>query len=106
MTERVEAEREVRKSQQRYASLSEHNPNGVFSLDLEGNLLSVNPALREITGHTMEELIEKGPIAAHRPGRSGDALRSITRSPLAAYLVTSSLSCCTKTAAGWKPARR
>ena len=59
ITERVEAEKELRESQQRYASLSEHNPDGVFSMDLEGNLLTVNPAVQKITGFTKEELLEK-----------------------------------------------
>ncbi len=59
VSDRVEAERRLSESQQRYASLSEHNPDGVFSMDLEGNLLTANPSMQEITGYSQEELLEK-----------------------------------------------
>ncbi len=59
ISERVEAEKQLSESEQRYASLSEHNPDGVFSVDLEGNLLTVNPAVQRITGYTQEELLEQ-----------------------------------------------
>ncbi len=46
ITDRKEAERQLRESEQRNASLSEHNPDGVFTVDLEANLLTVNPAMQ------------------------------------------------------------
>jgi PAS domain S-box-containing protein len=68
ITERVEAERRLRESQQRYASLSEYNPDGVISLDPEGNLISANPAMSAVTGYTREELFESTLLPLVVPG--------------------------------------
>ncbi|RXT05650.1 PAS domain S-box protein [Ammoniphilus sp. CFH 90114] len=45
------------KSEQHYKSLFEHNPNAVFSFDLEGNYLSVNPAMERLLGYSEEEYL-------------------------------------------------
>ena len=58
ITERKEAERRLEESRQRYKSLFEHNPDAVYSFDLEGNFLSANPACEELTGYTAEELLQ------------------------------------------------
>lgn len=39
-----------------YYSLFDHNPDGVFLLDLEGRWLAANAALQEKVGYTVEEL--------------------------------------------------
>ncbi|WP_188205559.1 EAL domain-containing protein [Alkalibacillus aidingensis] len=42
---------------ERYRSLFEHSPNMICSTDLEGNILSVNPAMEMAMGRSREELI-------------------------------------------------
>ncbi|CAN5911464.1 hypothetical protein BH23ACT11_BH23ACT11_17080 [soil metagenome] len=56
VTVRRAAERRLEESRQRYKSLFEHNPDAVYSFDLEGNFLNANPACEELTGYTAEEL--------------------------------------------------
>ncbi len=57
ISERKEAERRLEESEQRYKSLFEHNPDAVYSFDLEGNFLTANAACAEISGYTVEELL-------------------------------------------------
>ncbi|MDP9479994.1 MAG: EAL domain-containing protein, partial [Actinomycetota bacterium] len=56
ITERKEAERRLEAGEQRYKSLFEHNPDAVYSFDLEGRFLSANPACERLTGYAAEEL--------------------------------------------------
>ncbi|WP_034741203.1 PAS domain-containing sensor histidine kinase [Halalkalibacter wakoensis] len=42
--------------EQHYKSLFENNPDAVFSFDLEGNYLEVNPAMEKLVGYKEEEL--------------------------------------------------
>ncbi|PEP55967.1 PAS domain S-box protein, partial [Bacillus pseudomycoides] len=39
-----------------YASLFEHNPDGIISLNLQGIILHINPSAKKILGYTSEEL--------------------------------------------------
>ncbi|WP_408008170.1 PAS domain S-box protein [Pseudalkalibacillus sp. A8] len=39
-----------------YKSLFDHNPDGIYSCDLQGNLLDANPALERMIGYTVIEL--------------------------------------------------
>ncbi|MFD0692678.1 ATP-binding protein [Paenibacillus sp. GCM10027628] len=55
--ERTRAEKLLEQSEQRYKSLHENNPDGIFSFDKEGNILSVNPAAVRITGYSSDELM-------------------------------------------------
>jgi diguanylate cyclase (GGDEF)-like protein/PAS domain S-box-containing protein len=50
------AEKRLEVSEQRFKSLYEHNPDIVFWFNLDGQLLSVNPAMERITGFTWMEL--------------------------------------------------
>ncbi|QIN77576.1 PAS domain S-box protein [Rubrobacter marinus] len=77
VTERVRAEEEIRKlneglerrveertaqlaeSEERYKSLFRDNPDGVYSLDLDGRFATANPAAEVVTGYRIEELIGK-----------------------------------------------
>ncbi|WP_430786719.1 EAL domain-containing protein [Virgibacillus flavescens] len=43
----------------RFYSLFEYNPDAVCSIDLSGNILSVNPAFEHILGYTEKELLYK-----------------------------------------------
>ncbi|PLR75854.1 diguanylate cyclase [Bacillus sp. V3-13] len=43
-------------SEQRYRSIVDHNLDTIFSIDLMGNILEVNPAARKLTGYTEKQL--------------------------------------------------
>jgi PAS domain S-box-containing protein len=43
---------------ERYRSLFAYSPHGVFSLDLTGRLTDANDALRQLTGHSLSELLD------------------------------------------------
>lgn len=61
ITQRKEAERQLKENELRYKSLFEHNPNAVFLLDPQGHCQSANPAVAHISGYEPEEMIG-GPI--------------------------------------------
>ncbi|MFT9597669.1 EAL domain-containing protein [Mesobacillus sp.] len=46
-------------SEQRYRSLIDHNLDAVFSIDLQGKILDVNPAAQLLTGYTVKQLKSK-----------------------------------------------
>ena len=50
---------ELKESERRYESLFDFNPDGVFSLDMEGRFLDANVAAKEITGYEIAELRHK-----------------------------------------------
>ncbi len=58
ITERKQAEEQVRASEERYRSLFEHNVDGIFSVDLSGRFTDANPAALQISGYTLDELKE------------------------------------------------
>src|SRR3712207_1096558 len=49
--------KELEKSEHRYESLFRHNPDGVYSLDLGGKVLTANAAAEKMTGYRAEEQI-------------------------------------------------
>ncbi|MEX0723875.1 MAG: PAS domain S-box protein [Gracilimonas sp.] len=55
-TEHKIAEKKLKRSEQRFKSLFEHNPNAVFSFDAQGYMLEANKALEEISGYSIEDL--------------------------------------------------
>ncbi|HWI66233.1 MAG TPA: EAL domain-containing protein [Symbiobacteriaceae bacterium] len=50
-------ERLLRESEQLYRALFEYSPDGVFTLDFEGHLITMNPACTQITGYEAQELV-------------------------------------------------
>ena len=59
ITEQKEISRLLKESQQRYKSLFDNHPHGIFSFDRNGNLESVNSGAEKITGYMMKELLKK-----------------------------------------------
>lgn len=50
---------EATQQEEHYKSLFLHNPNAIFSLDLEGNFLSVNPTMEELLGYKEEDFLQR-----------------------------------------------
>lgn len=57
ITERRIARRKLEESEQRYKSLFKYNPSSVYSMDMDGNYLSVNDQMEVLTGYTKQELL-------------------------------------------------
>jgi PAS domain S-box-containing protein len=58
ISDRKKAEDALRESEDRYRDLVEHSEDLLCTHDLEGNLLSVNPAPARILGYSVEELLK------------------------------------------------
>ncbi len=56
LTERNRMAKSLSNSEERYRSLFENNLSGIFSLDLSGHFLSMNPAAERMCGYSREEL--------------------------------------------------
>ncbi|AIQ44730.1 hypothetical protein R70723_01510 [Paenibacillus sp. FSL R7-0273] len=57
ITERKQFEARLQESEQHYKSLFEYNPSAVYSMNLQGDYLTANTILEELSGYSMEELI-------------------------------------------------
>ncbi len=60
VTEHQKMEQRLRESENRYKSLFQHNPLGICAMNMEGQILSVNPSLEELIGYTRKELLGTG----------------------------------------------
>ncbi|WP_079508250.1 EAL domain-containing protein [Mesobacillus jeotgali] len=56
ITETLKEKNRLIDSEQRYRSLIDHNLDAVFSIDLKGKILDVNPAAQLLTGYTVKQL--------------------------------------------------
>jgi PAS domain S-box-containing protein len=56
MGARQATERSLAETTERYRSLFEYHPHGVFSLDLEGRFMAVNSACERLSGYSQTEL--------------------------------------------------
>ncbi|MGW9528628.1 PAS domain S-box protein [Paenibacillus terrae] len=63
VTEHQKMEQRLRESENRYKSLFQHNPLGICAMNMEGQILSVNPSLEELIGYTRKELLGAGVLA-------------------------------------------
>jgi PAS domain S-box-containing protein len=57
ITELRQTARRLEESEQRYRSLFDRHPDAVYSLDLEGRFISVNPACAAVVGYVPEEML-------------------------------------------------
>ena len=74
ITDRIEAELSLRESETRYHDLFESISDMIFTHDIEGRLLTVNPAAAHIFGSTAEQLIGRS-VAEMAPPRFRQAVR-------------------------------
>lgn len=75
LEERERAERAVTESEERYRELVENANDIVFTLDLEGNVTSVNRAVEAITGYSQTELLGMNMSQFLTPGSTESARR-------------------------------
>jgi len=59
ITERKAADQVLHASEERYRSLFEGSLDGIFSLDVQGRLLTANPSAARISGFPVAELVSK-----------------------------------------------
>lgn len=82
LDERERAEAAVKESEERYRELVENANDIVFTLDLEGNMTSVNRAVESVTGYTQTELMGKNMSEFLTP-ESTESARRMTERKLA-----------------------
>lgn len=91
LIERKLAIRLAKINETRYRFIFEHNPDMVCSLDLNGQLLRVNPAAETITGYEVQELLGKHALAFIDQPERDKALRNFKK-VLKGHSVTFQLS--------------
>ena len=58
ITERIQAEKDLRESEEKYRQLVNHAPAGIYEVDFtKGKLVSVNDVMSEYTGYSKDELL-------------------------------------------------
>ena len=82
LTDRERTEEALRESEERYRELVENANDIVFTLDLEGNVTSVNKAVESIAGYSQAELIGMNITEFLTPG-SADIARRMTERKVA-----------------------
>ncbi|HAF21770.1 MAG TPA: hypothetical protein DCK93_02475 [Blastocatellia bacterium] len=82
LTDHERAEEALRESEERYRQLVENANDIVFTLDLEGNVTSVNKAVESLTGYSQTELLGMNMSDFLTP-RSTDSARRMTERKLA-----------------------
>jgi len=82
LDERERAEAAVKESEERYRELVENANDIVFTLDLEGNVTSINKAVESITGYSQAELLGMNMSEFLSPG-STETARHMTERKLA-----------------------
>ena len=52
----------LRESERKYHSLVENCPDGIMVLDVQGHILNINPALKRMSGYTLEDVGHKSSL--------------------------------------------
>jgi len=71
ITRYVQAERELKESEERFRSIFAEVPVGIAVMDLEGHLLQVNKAFSEMLGYGEHELVGSSLLAITHPDDVG-----------------------------------
>lgn len=58
VTSQKNVTRELEYNRQRYQSLFQNNPDGIFSMDADGNLIDINPSFEHLFGYSKTEITE------------------------------------------------
>ncbi|TWT07948.1 EAL domain-containing protein [Planococcus sp. CPCC 101016] len=58
ITAEIEASQQLKENEERLHSLFDYNPDAVFTFDLEGHFQSANPGCEELTGYSIDELLQ------------------------------------------------
>lgn len=58
ITERVEALRKLRESEEKFSAISKQTTEGITVADMDGNYVYVNPAFCKMSGYTEQELLQ------------------------------------------------
>lgn len=68
ISERKKMEFRLKESEQRYRSLFEYNPSAVYSMNMDGEYMTANRNLQELTGYSLDELIGMyfGPLISEK----------------------------------------
>ncbi|HNB50818.1 MAG TPA: PAS domain S-box protein [Anaerolineales bacterium] len=67
ITERKQAEEELRLAEQRYRALIENAPDGIILVGLDGNFTYASPTAEKLTGYSQTELQHLDPVAMTHP---------------------------------------
>ena len=67
ISERKQAEEDLRKSEARYRVITNHSPAGIFQTDAQGDCIFVNPRWCDIAGLTSDEALGQGWSQALHP---------------------------------------
>ncbi|MGM0898206.1 MAG: PAS domain S-box protein [Bacillota bacterium] len=74
ITQQHQTERLLHENKQRYQSLFDNHPHGIFTFDRSGNLESINAGAEKIIGYSLEELLGK-PFMSIIPPEEAEKVR-------------------------------
>ncbi|OZM56600.1 GGDEF domain-containing protein [Lottiidibacillus patelloidae] len=58
VTEEVTTQMRLKENRERFNSLFYNNPDAIFTFDLEGNFTDANPSCEDVSGYSLNELLE------------------------------------------------